>query len=72
MAKLPFQGIARIATSEDLPTLLPIATSDAVAPHAKADVPPGLRPIGIDAVEIGRASRARSARWWSAAKRLFS
>ena len=72
MAKMPFRGIAQIVTAKE-PQALPKAASTTVpAQHVPAEVQPGLRPIGFDAVENDAGSlSARVARWWLAAKRFL-
>ncbi len=72
MAKMPFRGIAQIVTAKEPQALAKTASTTVAAQHVPAEVQPGLRPIGFDAVENdSRSLGARVARWWSAAKRFL-
>ena len=67
MGKMPFRGIAQIATAKPpLP-----ATPEVMPVRPPEQGPSSLRPIGASAADVRPVSRrATLARWWSALKRM--
>jgi len=70
MAKIPFRGIAQIATAQPAP---PATASPVVAPRSEpAQAPSTIRPLGYSAEDAQTTPpRAGLARWWSMLKRMF-